>query len=109
MGRKCRRGTAVPTSEMKISKSAERGKGRGWGERKEGGRKERGRGEKGVWCCCTLCDPCDFLDISSTSPVFAIRPPSEAEGDAPSRVAPSRTLGLTPKATKRGGDEDGAL
>ena len=43
MGRRCRRGTAVPTSEMKISKRGERGEGRG--ERGEG-RGERGdRGE----------------------------------------------------------------
>ena len=64
----------MPTSEMKISTSAERGEGRGEkgegrgergegrGERGEGrgergeGRGERGegRGEREVWCCCTL-------------------------------------------------------
>ena len=81
-GRRYQKGTAVPTSEMKISKSAERGEGK----------------ERRVWCCCTLCDSREF----SASPVFAIRPRSEREGDAPSRVASSRTLRLTPKATKRG-------
>ena len=54
----------MPTSEMKISKSAERGEGkreRGRGARGEG-RGEGGEGERGeigdrrVWCCCTLRD-----------------------------------------------------
>ena len=54
------------------------------GEREE--RRGEGRGERRVWCCCTLCDSCNFSSFSSTSPVFAIRPRSEAEGDAPSRV-----------------------
>ena len=37
MERRCQRGTAVPTSEIKISTSAERGKRKGGGERGEFG------------------------------------------------------------------------
>ena len=56
MERRDRRGTAVPTSEMKISKSAERGEGRG----------ERGDFGVAVPCvtCATfqvLCQPHQFL------------------------------------------------
>ena len=43
---------------------------------------------------------CDFSGPSSISPVFAIRP-GKGEGYAPSRVSPSKTLGLPPKANKR--------
>ena len=80
----------------------QRGEGKGErGEERGGERGERGEGrERRVWCC-TLCDSRDFSVFSSSSLVFAIRPRSAAEGDAPSRFAPSRTLGLTPIATKR--------
>ena len=84
----------MPTSEMKISTSAERGEGRG--ERGEG------RGERGEGSLALLYLACDFSGPSSTPPVFAIRPRSEGEGDAPSRVSPSRTKVLIPKANKRG-------
>ena len=49
MGRRCRRGTAAPVSEMKISTSADRRVS--GGESAEGGRGEKekveGRGERG--------------------------------------------------------------
>ena len=45
---------------------------------------------------------CDFSGPSSISAVVAICP-GKGEGDAPSRVSPSKTLGLPPKANKRGG------
>ena len=77
MGRRCQRETAVPTSEMKISKNAERGKE----ERGEG--RERGeRGEFGVAVPCATSVP--FQVFHQPHQFFAICPRSEAEGDAPS-------------------------
>ena len=115
----------MPTSEIKISTSVERvggggrgevsrgevrgERGEGRGERGEGrgergeGRGERGEGRgEGKFGSAVPCATRETFQVLHQPHQFLLFVREVRGNETPSRVSPSRLLGLTPKANKRG-------